>query len=58
MLVGRQDAWALMGIGAGLAAANPMLAGNLAAAAPGLILPGLGAAWLSYKGARKWLDWG
>lgn len=55
MLIGRKDAWALSGIGAGLAAASPWLAGQLAAL-PALALPALGAGWLTWKRTSEWLD--
>jgi hypothetical protein len=55
MLLGRKDAWALMGVGAGLAAASPWLAGNpLAGLALGA--PALGGAWLAHSQAQAWLD--
>ena len=54
-LIGRKDAWALAGIGAGFAAANPWLAG-LPGALPLLLAPALGGAWLASKHAREWLD--
>lgn len=55
MLVGRKDAWALMGLGVGAAAASPWLAGD-PYVLPALAGPALGAAWLSYKRAQEWLD--
>ena len=55
MAVGRKDAWALMGVGAGVAAASPWLAGEPQALA-GLAGPALGSAWFSYKQSCKWLD--
>lgn len=55
MMVGRKDAWALMGIGAGVAAASPWLAGN-ALALPALLGPAVGAAWFAHKRALEWLD--
>lgn len=55
MLVGRKDAWALMGIGAGVAAASPWLAGN-PIALPALLAPAAGSAWLAYKSTKDWLD--
>ena len=54
-LIGRKDAWALLGIGAGVAASNPWLAG-LPAALALLLLPGAGGAWLASKKTRQWLD--
>lgn len=55
MLLGRKDAWALMGIGAGAAAANPWMAGDpLAALTMGG--PALGGAWLAWQKANDWLD--
>lgn len=53
--VGRKDAWALMGIGAGLAASTPWLAG-VPLALPALAGPAVGAAWFARKQAKKWLD--
>lgn len=55
MLIGRNDAWALMGIGAGVAAASPWLAG-VPAAALAMGGPALGGAWLAHQQARAWLD--
>lgn len=55
MLVGRKDAWALMGLGAGVAAANPWFAGN-PLVLPALLAPAAGAAWLAHKSATEWLD--
>ena len=54
-LIGRKDAWALLGIGAGVAAANPWLAG-MPAALVSLLFSGLGGAWLASKKSRQWLD--
>jgi intracellular multiplication protein IcmO len=55
MLLGRKDALALLGVGAGLAAANPWLAGNPTAGLA-LGLPALGGAWLAHSQAQAWLD--
>jgi intracellular multiplication protein IcmO len=55
MLIGRRDAWALMGFGAGVAASSPWLAGNPAALL-GLAGPIAGASWLASKAAKEWLD--
>lgn len=55
MFVGRKDAWALMSIGAGIAAASPWFAGN-PMALPALAGPALGAAWFAHQQAQKWLD--
>lgn len=55
MLIGRKDAWALMGVGAGIAASSPWLSGS-PAALMGLAGPALGASWLAYKAATQWLD--
>lgn len=55
MLLGRKDAWALMGLGAGAAAASPWLAGNPAAALA-LGGPALGGAWLAWQKSLDWLD--
>jgi len=55
-LLGRKDAWALAGIGSGLAAASPWLAGEPLALASGVLLPAAGGAWLAWKHAREWLD--
>lgn len=56
MLIGRKDAWALMGIGAGIAASSPWLAGNAVAAVAAAGLPALGASWLAKKKTDKWLS--
>lgn len=55
MLVGRNDAWALAGLGLGAAVASPWLAGS-APALGGLVGPAAGAAWLAYKKSREMLD--
>lgn len=55
MLVGRKDAWALMGFGAGIAASSPWFSGNPLALAA-LAGPAAGASWLAYKSATEWLD--
>lgn len=55
MFVGRKDAWALMGVAAGAAAASPWFAGS-AAALPALAGPALGSAWFAYQQTLKWLD--
>lgn len=55
MLVGRKDAWALMGIGAGIAAASPWVAGN-PYILPALLGPAAGAGWFGYQRALRWLD--
>ncbi|PNG50090.1 MULTISPECIES: type IV secretory system conjugative DNA transfer family protein [unclassified Variovorax] len=55
MLVGRKDAWALMGIGAGVAASSPWVAGN-PYVLPALVGPAVGAGWFAFKRAREWLD--
>ncbi|MBC8738530.1 TraM recognition domain-containing protein [Paraburkholderia sp. UCT31] len=55
MLIGRKDAMALLGFGAGIAASSPWLAGNPLALA-GLAGPFAGASWLAYKATREWLD--
>lgn len=55
MFVGRKDAWALMSIGAGIAAASPWFAGNVLAL-PALVGPAVGAAWFAHQQAQKWLD--
>lgn len=55
MFVGRKDAWALMGIGAGIASASPWFAGNLSVL-PALVGPAMGAAWFAHQQAQKWLD--
>jgi len=55
MLIGRKDALALGAIGAGVAAASPWLAGNLPALAS-LALPAGGAAWLTHKRTKQWLN--
>lgn len=54
-MLGRKDAWALMGIGAGAAAANPWLAGH-PEAAMALAGPAVGGAWLAWHRAQGWLD--
>lgn len=55
MFVGRKDAWALMGVGAGIAAASPWFAGSLGAL-PAIIGPAVGTAWFAHQQAQKWLD--
>lgn len=55
MLVGRKDAWALMGVAAGAATASPWFAGQ-AHVLPLLAAPAAGAAWFAHQQARKWLD--
>ncbi|MCC5611593.1 type IV secretion system DNA-binding domain-containing protein, partial [Nostoc sp. CHAB 5834] len=55
MFVGRKDAWALMGIGASVAAASPWLAGN-PLVLPALLGPALGAAWFGAQQTKEWLD--
>lgn len=55
MLIGRKDALALGAIGAGVAAASPWLAGSLPALAS-LALPAGGAAWLTHKRTKQWLN--
>ncbi|MNR71710.1 Type IV secretion-system coupling protein DNA-binding domain protein [compost metagenome] len=55
MLVGRKDAWALLGLGAGVAAASPWVAGN-PYILPALLGPAAGAGWFAYKRALEWLD--
>lgn len=55
MLIGKKDALALTAIGAGIAAASPWFAGDLAAA--GLVLPSAAAgAWLAHARAKSWLS--
>jgi hypothetical protein len=54
-LIGRKDAWGLAAIGAGIAAANPALAGDPGALL-GLLAPAAGGAWFGWKQARAWLD--
>ncbi len=55
MFVGRKDAWALMGVGVGIAAASPWFAGN-PLVLPALAAPAFGAAWFAHQQAQKWLD--
>jgi intracellular multiplication protein IcmO len=55
MAAGRKDAWALMGIGAGIAAASPYFAGDLKAL-PMLIPPAFGAAWFGLGHTKEWLN--
>ena len=55
-LIGRKDALALSGIGAGIVAANPWLSGDPHALLYGLPPAFVGGAWLAWKGARDWLD--
>lgn len=55
MAVGRKDAWALMGIGAGIAASSPYFAGDLKALA--MLAPSaLGAAWFGLRHTKEWLN--
>lgn len=56
MLVGRNDAWALMALASGVAAANPWLAGDPAALAAAVLVPALGAASLTRKTTEGWLN--
>lgn len=55
MPVGRKDAWSLMTIGAGVAAASPWLAGD-PTVLPALLAPAFGGAWFARGHAKKWLD--
>lgn len=55
MLVGRKDAWALMGIGTGVAISSPWLAGS-PYILPALVAPAAGAGWFAYKRALSWMD--
>lgn len=55
MFVGRKDAWALMSVGVGIAAASPWLAGS-AAILPAIAAPAIGGAWFAHQQARRWLD--
>lgn len=55
MLVGRKDAWALMSVATGVAAASPWFAGN-PLVLPALAMPALGGAWFASQQAKKWLD--
>src|SRR5574337_785137 len=55
MFVGRKDAWALMGVGAGLAAASPWFSGN-PYALPALLGPAVRSAWFAHQQSLKWLD--
>jgi len=54
-VIGRKDAWALVGFGAGVAVSNPWFAGDLTSLAA-LAGPALGAAWFARKATKKWLD--
>lgn len=54
-LIGRKDALALAGLGAGLAGASPWLAGN-PMTLPMLMGPMAGAGWLAWKNAEQWLN--
>jgi intracellular multiplication protein IcmO len=55
MLLGRKDAWALMGLGMGMASASPWLAGDPAVLGA-LAGPALGSAWLTYRRTQDWLN--
>lgn len=55
MPVGRKDAWSLMTLGAGVAAASPWLAGD-PVVLPALLAPAFGGAWFARGHTRKWLD--
>ncbi|MDO8417784.1 MAG: TraM recognition domain-containing protein [Agitococcus sp.] len=55
MLLGRKDAWALMGVGLGVAGASPWLAGEPAVLGA-LAGPALGSAWLTYRKTQEWLN--
>lgn len=48
MLVGRKDAWALMTVAVGVAAASPWVAGSIAAL-PFAIAPAIAGSWISKK---------
>lgn len=56
MLVGRNDAWALMAMVSGVAAASPWLAGNPAALAAAVLAPALGAGVLTRRSTDRWLN--
>lgn len=55
MLIGRKDAWSLLGITAGIASASPWLSGS-AMALLGLALPAVGGYFLAKERADDWLD--
>ncbi len=55
MLIGKKDAWALMSMGAGAAAAHPYFAGN-PAMLPLALAPAAGAGWFAYQKAQAMLD--
>lgn len=55
MFIGRKDAWALMGVAAGVASASPWFAGN-PYVWPALAGPAVGAAWFAYQQTIEWLD--
>lgn len=55
MLIGRKDAWALMGIAAGVAASSPWFAGA-PYVLPALAGPALGSAWFAHQQTMAWLD--
>lgn len=56
MLIGRKDAWSLLGVGAGVAAASPWFAGSPIAVAVAAAMPAIGAALLTKKQTTSWLD--
>lgn len=55
MLIGRKDAWALLGVTAGVGMASPWLAGS-SLALLGLALPAVGGYFLAKEKAAEWLD--
>lgn len=54
-MLGKKDAWALMSMGAGAAAAHPYFAGN-PAMLPLALAPAAGSAWFAYQKAQAMLD--
>jgi len=53
---GKKDALALLGLGAGAAAANPWLTADMTAASAGLAASLTGSGWFGWQIARRWLD--
>lgn len=53
-LLGRKDAWGLMGVAAGVAVASPWLAGHAELLPLSLLAPVLGTSWIASQRADKW----
>ena len=55
-ILGKKDAIALLGVGAGIAASSPYMAGYAALAPAAATCAALGGAWLTYRKAQESLD--